>query len=520
MSTIYLQDFEPWEALGKLAGMYATHRLGQLNENNMAKGLNDVLGGGGNGQAADKTAVVDDGRNGLWNQSLPASQFNAGQYMSNSLRSQIGNGSGGLWGFGQSQNTTPITQAAQATPVTPTPMTTAQPIQNSNADTTAVPAAFSSTPSFNQRGGLWGFGQQPQQPQGYFGMVTGNPNFFGNASREVDSTDTDNKTQQDKTGYQVPNKSDIIKDARKRLGADVLTLVKSGMDFKTAKGIAEELYNTDVNNEYTKQANAFSDNVLAPMRNQIIQSLIYTKDKDGNTVVDTYNSQKVKGIAAAVDRYNYYANKIGAEKIDMNNLNSIYALHDDYKFQQMSNGHVARFNMTQGTIDDVGNYAKSNMQQGQNGQVFVMTDDGQIRNIGNFGKKNMQIMPDGTVYMVGADGKYQYVGKHYDPSKMASIQAHQQAAAASANAVQVKQLTDLHQQWQKDHVGEDESNSPYYKPMRASMGLANPTYSASEQQEIANRINWAVANGYSSEQIKGDLERQGLGNYAAWVPNT
>ena len=338
MSTIYLQDFEPWEALGKLAGMYATHRLGQLNENNMAKGLNDVLGGGGNGQSADKTAVVDDGRNGLWNQSLPASQFNAGQYMSNSLRSQIGNGSGGLWGFGQSQNTTPITQAAQATPVTPTPTATAQPIQNSNVDTTAAAAAFTSPPLFSQRGGLWGFGQtQPQQPQGYFGMVTGNPNFFGNASREVDSTDTDNKTQQVKPGYQVPNKSDIIKDARKRLGADVLTLVKSGMDFKTAKGIAEELYNTDVNNEYTKQANAFSDNVLAPMRNQIIQNLIYTKDKDGNTVVDTYNSQKVKGIAAAVDRYNYYANKIGAEKIDMNNLNSIYALHDDYKFQQMSN---------------------------------------------------------------------------------------------------------------------------------------------------------------------------------------
>lgn len=511
MSTIYLQDFEPWEALGKLAGMYATHRLGQLNENNMAKGLNDVLGGGGNGQATDKTAVVDDGRNGLWNQSLPASQFNAGQYMSNSLRSQIGNGSGGLWGFGQSQNTTPITQAAQATPVTPTP-TTAQPIQNSNADTQAAPAALSSSPSFNQRGGLWGFGQQPQQPQGYFGMVTGNPNFFGNASREVDSTDTDNKTQQDKPGYQVPNKSDIIRDARKRLGADVLTLVKSGMDFKTAKGIAEELYNTDVNNEYTKQANAFSDNVLAPMRNQIIQSLIYTKDKDGNTVVDTYNSQKVKGIAAAVDRYNYYANKIGAEKIDMNNLNSIYALHDDYKFQQMSNGHVARFNMTQGTIDDVGNYAKSNMQQAQNGQMFVMTDDGKIQNLGNFGKKNIKVMNDGTAYMVGADGSMKYVGKYVDPTKAATARAAQQNAA-------VKNLVTLHKAWQSGHPGEDESESPYYAKLRTAMGLANPTYSAEEQQQVANRIDQLKASGVSSAQIKAELIAKGLNRYADWVPD-
>lgn len=512
MSTIYLQDFNPWEALGKLAGMYATHRLGQLNENNMAKGLNDVLGGGGNGQqqAADKTAVVDDGRNGLWNQLLPASQFNAGQYMSNSLRSQIGNGSGGLWGFGQSQNTTPITQAAQATPVTPTP-TTAQPIQNSNADTMAAPAAFYSTPSFNQRGGLWGFGQT-QQPQGYFGMVTGNPNFFGNASREVDSTDTDNKTQQDKPGYQVPNKSDIIKDARKRLGADVLTLVKSGMDFKTAKGIAEELYNTDVNNEYTKQANAFSDNVLAPMRNQIIQSLIYTKDKDGNTVVDTYNSQKVKGIAAAVDRYNYYANKIGAEKIDMNNLNSIYALHDDYKFQQMSNGHVARFNMTQGTIDDVGNYAKSNMQQAQNGQMFVMTDDGKIQNLGNFGKKNIKVMNDGTAFMVGADGSLTRIGKYVDQTKAATAQAAQQNAA-------VKNLVTLHKAWQSGHPGEDESESPYYAKLRTAMGLANPTYSAEEQQQVANRIDQLKASGVSSAQIKAELIAKGLNRYADWVPD-
>lgn len=456
MSTIYLQDFEPWAALGKLAGMYATHRLGQLNENNMAKGLNDVLGGGGNGQQqpADKTAVVDDGRNGLWNQSLPASQFNAGQYMSNSLRSQIGNGSGGLWGFGQ----------------------------------------------------------QPQQPQGYFGMVTGNPNFFGNASREVDSTDTDNKTQQDKPGYQVPNKSDIIKDARKRLGADVLTLVKSGMDFKTAKGIAEELYNTDVNNEYTKQANAFSDNVLAPMRNQIIQSLIYTKDKDGNTVVDTYNSQKVKGIAAAVDRYNYYANKIGAEKIDMNNLNSIYALHDDYKFQQMSNGHVARFNMTQGTIDDVGNYAKSNMQQAQNGQMFVMTDDGKIQNLGNFGKKNIKVMNDGTAYMVGADGSMKYVGKYVDPTKAATARAAQQNAA-------VKNLVTLHKAWQSSHPGEDESESPYYAKLRTSMGLANPTYSEEEQQQVADRINQLKASGVSSAQIKSELIAKGLNRYADWVPD-
>lgn len=512
MSTIYLQDFNPWEALGKLAGMYATHRLGQLNENNMAKGLNDVLGGGGSGQqqAADKTVVVDDGRNGLWNQSLPASQFNAGQYMSNSLRSQIGNGSGGLWGFGQSQNTTPITQAAKATPVAPTP-TTAQPIQNSNADTMAAPAAFYSTPSFNQRGGLWGFGQT-QQPQGYFGMVTGNPNFFGNASREVDSTDTDNKTQQDKPGYQVPNKSDIIKDARKRLGADVLTLVKSGMDFKTAKGIAEELYNTDVNNEYTKQANAFSDNVLAPMRNQIIQSLIYTKDKDGNTVVDTYNSQKVKGIAAAVDRYNYYANKIGAEKIDMNNLNSIYALHDDYKFQQMSNGHVARFNMTQGTIDDVGNYAKSNMQQAQNGQMFVMTDDGKIQNLGNFGKKNIKVMNDGTAFMVGADGSLTRIGKYVDQTKAATAQAAQQNAA-------VKNLVTLHKAWQSGHPGEDESESPYYAKLRTAMGLANPTYSAEEQQQVANRIDQLKASGVSSAQIKAELIAKGLNRYADWVPD-
>nr|DAE52373.1 MAG TPA: hypothetical protein [Caudoviricetes sp.] len=34
MGVIYLQDFEPWAAVGELAGQYASHRLGALQNNN------------------------------------------------------------------------------------------------------------------------------------------------------------------------------------------------------------------------------------------------------------------------------------------------------------------------------------------------------------------------------------------------------------------------------------------------------------------------------------------------------
>ena len=180
--------------------------------------------------------------------------------------------------------------------------------------------------------------------------------------------------------YSIPDKASVTSEARKQLGANTLALVKTGFDFKTAQGLASEQYQTDVNNMYMQQVNEYQEKVLEPMRQQIMNSLVFTQDKDGNPVVDTYNTKRVKGLAPAVARYNYLAGKVGAGTIDMNNLNSIAALDKpDYKFSSAQNGHIVRYNMGDGTIQDMGGYGKVETKQFANGQVIVMTPDGQMK---------------------------------------------------------------------------------------------------------------------------------------------
>ena len=54
MGVIYVKDFEPWAALGELAGQYFSHRLGALQNNKMAKGYQAMLGGGGGGAGGEQ----------------------------------------------------------------------------------------------------------------------------------------------------------------------------------------------------------------------------------------------------------------------------------------------------------------------------------------------------------------------------------------------------------------------------------------------------------------------------------
>ena len=43
-----------------------------------------------------------------------------------------------------------------------------------------------------------------------------------------------------------------------------------------------------------QQVSEYQEKVLEPMRQQIMNNLVFTKDKDGNPVVDTYNTKRVK----------------------------------------------------------------------------------------------------------------------------------------------------------------------------------------------------------------------------------
>lgn len=500
MGVIYLQDYSPWESIGELAGRYGGYRLGQIQNNRMAHGYQDMLNGGEQATPTQQMA----------SQMPTQGQFNAGQFINNAMRNnsfgaQAVANNQGLWG---GQN----------------PAAPAQPMQ-ANTD---APAAPVQPPQQNT--GLWNFeslnntGIGNGVPQTYQEMMQQRANNpFRGAPKLVENGSTNEDKAQGQ--YSVPDKATITSEARKRLGANTLALVKAGFDFKTAQGLANEQYQTDVNNMYMQQVNEYQEKVLEPMRQQIMNNLVFTKDKDGNPVVDTYNTKRVKGLAPAVARYNYLAGKVGAGTIDMNNLNSIAALDKpDYKFSSAQNGHIVRYNMGDGTIQDMGGYGKVETKQFANGQVIVMTPDGQMKNIGNFGAKNIKVMPDGKTYIVGTDGSMKYVGTHVKPPTAT------QSGTSGYNAQVLRTLSAQHTAWVKANPDKDESESPYYGKLQGALNgtptaggggtptvKRQPTYSAEEQAAVSKRMNELSAQGWSDDQIAAELDAAGYGQYKSWL---
>lgn len=504
MGVIYLQDFEPWAAVGELAGQYASHRLGALQNNKMAKGYQSMLNGDAQ-QGQGQLQVIDNqNRNTM---QVQPTQFNSAQYVNDAMRNnsvgaQMVAQNNGLWGQPG--------QVAQ----TPQP---AAPVQ-ANTDAPAVAQPQQST-------GLWNFQNLNNTgigvPQTYQDMVQQRgTNFFHQAPNLV----SDGNTEKDKAQgqYTIPDKANLTNEARKRLGANTLALVKAGFDFKTAQGLASEQYQNDINSMYAQQVNEYQEKVLEPMRQNIMNNLVFTQDKDGNQIVDTYNSKRVKGLAPAVARYNYLAGKLGVQGIDMNNLNSIASLDKpDYKFSSAQNGHVIRYNMGEGTMEDMGNYGKVDTKQFANGDVIVMTPDGQMKNIGNFGAKNIKVMPDGKTYIVGTNGSMQYVGTHVKP------QGTTVTGTSGYNAQVLRTLSAQHTQWVKANPDKSESESPYYSQLQSALGSVpntgtptvkrEPTYSSEEQSAIAKRMNELSAQGWSDDQIAAELDASGYGGYKKWL---
>ncbi|MDU5269203.1 MAG: hypothetical protein E6165_06220, partial [Varibaculum cambriense] len=238
MGVIYVKDFEPWAALGELAGQYFSHRLGALQNNKMAKGYQAMLGGGGGagGEQDPNTPQIMDNNNRMAGMGMqqPNSAGQINQLLSNSNNTFANNlmqkNNIGLWG---GQN----------------PAAPAQPMQ-ANTD---APAAPVQPPQQNT--GLWNFenlnntGIGNGVPQTYQEMMQQRANNpFRGAPKLVEN----GSTNEDKAPgqYSIPDKATITSEARKRLGANTLALVKAGFDFKTAQGLANEQYQIDVNNMY------------------------------------------------------------------------------------------------------------------------------------------------------------------------------------------------------------------------------------------------------------------------------
>lgn len=540
MGVIYVKDFEPWAALGELAGQYFSHRLDALQNNKMAKGYQSMLGGGGGGGEQDpNTPQIMDNNNRMAGMGMqqPNSAGQINQLLANSNNPIANNlmqkNNVGLWG-GQNPAAPAQPMQANTDAPAPTPINDARFTGYANAPSPMMQqqAQQPQAPQPQQNTGLWNFqnlnntGINTGVPQSYQEMMQQRANNpFRGAPKLVES----GNTNEDKAPgqYSIPDKATVTSEARKRLGANTLALVKAGFDFKTAQSLASDQYQNDVNTMYAQQVNDYQEKVLEPMRQQIMNNLVFTQDKDGNPVVDTYNTKRVKGLAPAVARYNYLAGKVGAGTIDMNNLNSIAALDKpDYKFSSAQNGHIVRYNMGDGTIQDMGGYGKVETKQFANGQVIVMTPDGQMKNIGNFGAKNIKVMPDGKTYIVGSDGSMKYVGTHVKPATAT------QTGTSGYNAQVLRTLSAQHTAWVKANPDKAENESPYYGQLQSALSGAptaggagagtptvkrQPTYSSEEQAAVSKRMNELSAQGWSDDQIAAELDAAGYGQYKSWL---
>lgn len=538
MGVIYVKDFEPWAALGELAGQYFSHRLGALQNNKMAKGYQSMLGGGGGGGEQDpNTPQIMDNNNRMAGMGMqqPNSAGQINQLLANSNNPIANNlmqkNNVGLWG-GQNPAAPAQPMQANTDAPAPTPINDARFTGYANAPSPMMQQQQPQAPQQPPQTGLWNFqnlnntGINTGVPQSYQEMMQQRANNpFHGAPKLVES----GNTNEDKAPgqYSIPDKATVTSEARKRLGANTLALVKAGFDFKTAQSLASDQYQNDVSTMYAQQVNEYQEKVLEPMRQQIMNNLVFTQDKDGNPVVDTYNTKRVKGLAPAVARYNYLAGKVGAGTIDMNNLNSIAALDKpDYKFSSAQNGHIVRYNMGDGTIQDMGGYGKVETKQFANGQVIVMTPDGQMKNIGNFGAKNIKVMPDGKTYIVGTDGSMKYVGTHVKPATAT------QTGTSGYNAQVLRTLSAQHTAWVKANPDKTETESPYYGQLQSALSGAptaggatpgtptvkrEPTYSSEEQAAVSKRMNELSAQGWTDEQIAAELDAAGYGKYKSWL---
>ena len=523
------------EALGRLAGMWLNYRFNRNQANDIGKAMGVRDGYNWDAENVAQQAANQAVNGNLWQQptNIGTTATDASNLVSQNLSQNIRPTAnavqpqqtekqlfqpGSLWATQQAQQQLPM-QAPQQS------LVGQQPLQ----------------PNTN----LWNFSQQPNTTnvvQGFGQFNTLNPSEtplnasvngegiekasnnlkFNVVSPTVDTTADKQMHQklEEVNSFGVPDQNAIIKNYRYQRGKDIVALVKAGMSPKDAFEFANNRMQENVEGTYKKYANDFTDNVLEPMRQDIVNNLMYTTDKDGNTVVDTYNSSKVKGMYGAVMRYNALAQKVGAPQIDMNNLASAAAINKpNFKDSTMPNGHLVRIDGDTGEVKDMGNFGKISPMNTSNGHVLMYDNS---KDIGSYGQVSMKQLEDGTTFLVGQDGRTQLVGKFAKPVATGGA-----GGTSGLQAQQLRTLAGLHQSWIKQHPDEDESASPYYNDLQTALnGDTNTQPSGDDHanlkgqdKAVADLIDQKRQSGESPDQIKAELEETfGKGNYYVdWV---
>lgn len=291
-----------------------------------------------------------------------------------------------------------------------------------------------------------------------------------------------------------------------------VSTVKAGYSPEEARAMTLDRVKQDEDYAYKAQRSEYVSKVLNPMKEQILNELIFTKDKDGNTVVDTYHSSKLPGLIPAINRYNELAANAGAQGLDLNSLNSISKLtKPDYKYMNGQNGHIVRINEENGAVSDAGDFSDPRNQ-------YVRTP------AGFWDVRNRKFITDpATMKKIAIDQQKAIAQERMVNSNIAMNNYRMtnptggSGGTSGLSAQQISSLRQLHMRWVKDNPDKDESESPWYSALMSTLPAMGGGSSGGQQDPVDARIDALREQGWSPERIIAGLKASGNDAYVSHV---
>lgn len=299
-----------------------------------------------------------------------------------------------------------------------------------------------------------------------------------------------------------------------------VSTVKAGYSPEEARAMTLDRVKQDEDSAYNAQRSEYVSKVLNPMKEQILNALIFTKDKDGNTVVDTYHSSKLPGLIPAINKYNEESDKVGADHMDLDSLNSIAKLtKPDYKYMQGQNGHIVRINGDSGAVSDAGDFSDPRNQ-------YVSTP------AGFWDVRNRKFITDpATMKKIAIDQQNAIAQERMVNSNIAmnnyrmTNPAGGSGGTSGLSSQYISTLRQLHMAWMKNNPDQPESASPHYWALMSALqagggssGTApNKGYAADEDKMSKAIMDSFYHNGHDA--TINLLHSHGWYNYDSWVPD-
>lgn len=299
-----------------------------------------------------------------------------------------------------------------------------------------------------------------------------------------------------------------------------VSTVKAGYSPEEARAMTLDRVKQDEDNAYNAQRSDYISKVLNPMKEQILNALIFTKDKDGNTVVDRYRSSKLPGLIPAINRYNEMAANAGAQGLDINSLDNISKLtRPNNKYMQGKNGHIVRIDEDTGAVSDAGDFSDPRNQ-------YVRTP------AGFWDVRNRKFITDpATMKKIEIDQQKAIAQERMVNSNIAMNNYRMtnptggSGGTSGLSSQYISTLRQLHMAWMKNNPDQPESASPHYGPLMSALqtgggssGTApNKGYAADKDKMSKAIMDSFYHNGHDA--TINLLHSHGWYNYDSWVPD-